>query len=153
MIAFDPVFGPHIARAAGLVFNRDADTVLCRLGEGELLGGVIFTAYTGASIHMHVAGFQPGWINNDMLWAAFHYPFVQLGCKVVFGQVPETNSKALEFNKKLGFSEVVHIQDVFPDGGLILLSMRREDCRWLKLRPRHLKEPTYGQQEQSAAAS
>lgn len=153
MIAFNPIFGPHIARAAGVVFNRDADTVLCRVENGELLGGVVYSGYTGVSIHMHVAGFSPKWINHDILWAAFHYPFVQLNCNVIFGQVPESNSKALEFDKKLGFSEVVHIKDVFPDGGLILLSMRREHCRWLKLRPRHLKEPTYGQQEQGPASA
>lgn len=147
MIAFDPVFGPHIANAAGVVFNRDADTVLCRVEHGELLGGVIFTDYTGSSINLHVAGFKPNWINNDMLWATFHYPFVQLNCKVILGRVSAANSKALEFDLKLGFSEVARIDDVFPDGSLILLAMRREDCRWLKLRPRHLKEPSNGQKE------
>ena len=82
-----------------------------------------------------------------MLWVSFNYTFIQLGCKVLFGQVPETNSKALEFDLKIGFKEITRIDDVFPDGGLILLAMRREECRWLKLKPRSLKEPVNGQQK------
>lgn len=152
MIVFDAVFGPHIAHAAGTTFNRDADTVIGRFEDGRLKGGVIFTGYTGTSIHMHTAGFEPGWINNDLIWAVFHYAFVQLGCKLAFAQVPDSNEKALEFNLKLGFKKLVHIDDVFPDGGLQLLRMRREECRWLKLRPRQLKEPLHGQQKQGAAA-
>jgi RimJ/RimL family protein N-acetyltransferase len=151
MICFDSFFGPHLAQAAGVVFNKDADTVLCRIERGELLGGVLFTDYTGSSINLHVAGLKPNWINNDMLWATFHYAFVQLGCKVIIGRVSSGNSRALEFDKKLGFSEVARIDDVFPDGSLILLAMRREECRWLKLRPRHLKEPTHGQEEHASA--
>ena len=45
MICFDPAFGPYLAHAAGVIFNRDADTVLCRIERGELLGGVLFTDY------------------------------------------------------------------------------------------------------------
>ena len=69
-----------------------------------------------------------------MLWITFDYPFNQLGVKKLIGQVPSSNLKALEFDKKLGFKEEARISDVFPDGDLIVLSMRREDCRWLKIR-------------------
>ena len=150
---FDPAFGPAIARATGTIFNRECDTIIARLEGTELVGGVIFTGYTGASIHLHAAGFQPRWLNNDMLWAVFHYSFIQLGCKSVFAQVPDTNEKALEFDLKLGFKKVVHIEDVFPGGGLHILRMRREECRWLKLRPRQLKEPVNGQQKESTASA
>jgi RimJ/RimL family protein N-acetyltransferase len=152
MINFDNTYGPKIARAAGTYFNPECDIAISRVENDQLLGGVIFTNYTGASIGIHVAGFHPRWLSRDMLWVIFNYSFIQLNCKTVFGQVPVTNSKALEFDKKIGFNEVARIADVFPDGDLILLRMRREDCRWLKLTPQHLKDLSSGQQEQRSSS-
>ena len=132
--------GHVIAHAAGTAFNHLVDTCIGRIANGKLLGGVLFQNYTGSSIGVHVSGFADHWINRDMLWVCFHYPFVQLGCSKIFGQVPSTNSKALEFDLNLGFKEVARIEDVFPDGDLIVLAMKREECRWLGLKPRGLKE-------------
>jgi hypothetical protein len=39
--------------------------------------------------------------------------------------------KALDFNRKLGFIEEARIAGVFRDADLVIMSMRREDCRWL----------------------
>jgi hypothetical protein len=145
MIRFnDPHDAYAIAQSAGAVFNSSVDQCIARVEDGKLMGGVLYQRYTGASIGLHVASFDPLWVNRDMLWVCFHYPFVQLGCKKMFGEVPESNSKALEFDLKLGFKEEARIKDVFPDGDLIVLSMVREDCRWLRLKPRGLQEPSYG---------
>lgn len=142
MIVFNnEEYGHLIAQASGTAFNPAVDACIAREEDGVLLGGVIYQNYTGASIAMHVAGFDEHWVNIDMLWVCFHYPFVRLGCNKVFGQVPASNSKALEFDLKLGFKEVARIEDVFPDGDLIVVAMKREDCRWLRLKPRGLKEP------------
>lgn len=131
--------GHRIAIAAGCFFNPACDRVISVTSQGKLLGGNIFTGYTGASIHTHTAGFVPGWASKDFLWVIFDYPFNQLGCKKVFGQAAETNTRALEINLKLGFKIVAKIDDVFPDGACVVLSLSREDCRWLKLKPRDLK--------------
>lgn len=143
MIAFNrPQDGHSIAAQAGVMFNPVADTCIARLyDDARLRGGVIYNGYTGSSINMHVASFEPTWICIDLIWVSFHYPFIQMKCRKVFGQVRANNRAALEFDRKLGFKEETRISDVFPDGDLIILSMRREDCRWLKLRPRNLKEP------------
>lgn len=131
--------GYRIAKAAGCIFNPAADQVIAVTSQGKLLGGNIFTGFTGASIHTHTAGFEPNWATRDFLWVLFDYPFNQLGCRKVFGQVPETNTRALEIDLKLGFKIVAKIDDVFPDGACLVLSLAREDCRWLKLKPRGLK--------------
>lgn len=134
--------GHAIAQKAGATYNPAADMCIANVGpDGGLLGGVIYSGYTGSSIGIHMASFDPRWATVDMVWVAFHYPFVQLGCKKVFGQVPASNSKALELDLRLGFKEVARIEDVFPDGDLVVLAMDREDCRWLRLKPRGLKEP------------
>jgi RimJ/RimL family protein N-acetyltransferase len=141
MIVFNNAdHGHKIAMAAGTSFNAYSDVCISRVEDGELCGGVTYTAYTGASIGLHVAGFRHDWVNKDMLWVCFDYPFIQLGCSKLFGQVPASNRKALEFDLKLGFIEEARVKDVFPDGDLIVLAMKREDCRWLKLKPRSLKE-------------
>jgi len=137
----DPLHGEIIAAHAGTSFNPAVDTCIANVRNGEFTGGTIYNNYTGTSVTMHVAGFGAAWASRDMLWVAFHYPFVQLGCNKVFAQIPEDNLKALEFDLKLGFKEEARIKDVFPSGDLILLAMYREDCRWLKIRPHTLKEP------------
>jgi hypothetical protein len=128
--------GRAIAEASGTTFNPETDRVIARVEDGALWGGVTFQGYTGASIQMHMAGFVPRWADRDMLWVAFDYPFNQLKCRKVFGQVPETNTKALEIDLKLGFKIIAKIDDVFPDGACLVLALAREDCRWLNLKPR-----------------
>lgn len=134
----NPEYGYAIAEAAGVIFNPEADIVISHLSKGELTGGVLYNGYTRASINMHVAAFSPRWGSRDMLWVCFDYPFNQLGCKKVFGQVPSKNEHALEFNLKLGFKIETLIPDVFPEDDLLVVSMVREDCRWLKIKPRTL---------------
>ena len=130
--------GLAIARAASTTF-QPTTRCIARVRDGELLGGVLYENNTGASILAHMAGFTPDWVNRDLLWVSFHYPFIQLGVRKMFGQVAESNRAALEFNRKLGFKEEHRIKDVFPDGDMILLAMYRDDCRWLRLKPRHLR--------------
>jgi hypothetical protein len=125
----DPGDGHQIAEAAGTSFNPAVDVCIARLRDGALMGGTA----------IHVASFMPHWINHDLLWVTFHYPFELLRVKKLFGPVPASNAQALEFDLKLGFKEEARIADVFHDGDLILLSMKREDCRWLKMKPRNLQ--------------
>lgn len=136
----DPLHGETIASHAGTSFNPAVDCCIANVRNDVMTGGTIYNNYTGVSITMHVAGFGASWASKDMLWVAFHYPFIQLGCSKVFAQIPEDNWKALEFDLKLGFKEEARIKDVFPSGDLILLAMYREDCRWLKIKPQSLKE-------------
>lgn len=142
MIEYDnPAHLETIANAANVLPNAAYDVCISRSEHGRLLGGVIYTNYTGASITMHVAGFVDHWINRDMLWVCFHYPFMQLNCNKLFGQVPAWNVKALEFDKHLGFREEAVIKDVYPEGDMILLSMLKHECRWLRLKPRGIAAP------------
>ena len=137
MISFDPRYGHLIADRAGVQFNEAVDPAISRLNaEGELRGGVVFNGFNpGGSIQVHMAGSDPYWVNRDMLWLVFDYAFVKLGVKKLFAPVPSWNAAALEINRRLGFKEETRVADVFADGDLVVLSMRREECRWLRLRP------------------
>lgn len=136
MLEFNnPAHGFAIAEGAGVAFNPAVDQVIANVRNGRLAGGVIYNGYTGASINLHTYGSDPKWASRDMLWITFHYPFEQLGCRKMFGQVPANNAHALDFDLKLGFKIEARIKDVFPDEDLIVVSMVREDCRWLKIKP------------------
>lgn len=133
--------GKAIAKVSGYKHYTQDCPVISRVNDRyELLGGVIFPEFTGSSIEMHVAGFTPKWGSPDMLWVCFHYPFEQLGCKRILAFVPGDNLKALAFDHKLGFVTEAIIPDVYPKADLHVLSMTREQCRWLKIRPRILKD-------------
>lgn len=147
IVVDDLMCANQIAAAVSCVYAPTHDHCIARVKDGRLLGGVIYQGYTGASVEIHVAGFDPHWLSRDILWAAFGYAFIQLGCLKVIGRVQATNERALEFDLKLGFKEEARISDVYPDGDLLILTMRREDCRWLNLPPRRRfwEQPHNGQ--------
>jgi hypothetical protein len=126
---------------AGDSYHPGQHTVIARVENGKLLGGVVFKKFTGASIEMHVTSFHPLWLNRDLLWVCFHYPFMQLGCKKVLGVIPANNTKSLEFNRRLGFKVEARMDDIFPNGvGVVISSMTKEECPWLKLQPKGIRE-------------
>lgn len=151
MIVFDSSLGVPIAKAARASFNAQVDTCLARVENGQLLGGFTFTDYTGrgGSMMCHVAGFRPGWLNRHLLMNAANYAFNHCGCNRLFGQVRATQPKVLAFDLKLGWKEVAFLEGVFPDGGCHIVSMAREDCRWLSLVRGH---GGHGEKERTAAA-
>jgi RimJ/RimL family protein N-acetyltransferase len=125
-----------IAVEAGVLFNPLADIVIARHdAQGVIMGGVLYNSYTGigGSINMHVAGFHPRWINRDMLYVCFNYPFVQLGVKKIFGQIPCKNKRAIDFDLKLGFERLVVVEGVYPNDDMLVVAMTREQCRYLDM--------------------
>jgi RimJ/RimL family protein N-acetyltransferase len=101
--------------------------------DGKLIAGVIYEAYNGVNVWMHV-GAEPGakWLTRGYLKAAFVYPFVQLGCKRVSGYVECWNMEARKFDEHLGFKQEALLRGIASDGGdAIVYVMRREDCRYV----------------------
>ena len=134
-----PDDGHAIAQAAGTQFFYPGCISICRVRDGVRLGGVVFSGYTGESICIHMAGWTPHWGSRDMLFVVFDYPFNQLGVKRIFGQVPETNTRALEIDRKFGFRQVARVEGVYPhDVACIVMRMDREDCRFLGVKPRNV---------------
>ena len=138
IVVNNPDLGDWIAHRAGFTYNTRADVNFCRVVGNQPIGGVVFTNYTGASIFIHAAGDSRWWADRDMLWVTFHYPFVQLGVDILFGSVPSTKPDVIAWDKKLGFKDCTTLQGAIPNGDLVILSMRREDCRWLSVKPRKL---------------
>jgi hypothetical protein len=140
MFAVDnPAHGYMIAHRAGVGYDPSVNRVLSRVDmNGAVYGGVVYTNYTRRSVQMHMAG-EPGWATLKMVWIAFDYPFNQLKVERVLGAVGSHNEKVLSYDKRLGFKEVARIPDAVPGGDLVILSMMREECIWLRLRSRYIR--------------
>lgn len=141
MIVIDnPEHADRIAEACGVLYNLRYDHCMSRTVDGELAGGVIFNGWNpGGSINVHMAGFRDSWCSLELAREVFYYCFVTLGVKKVFALVPADNNKALEINRRSGFKDEVVIADVFADCDLVVLSMRRDQCRWLRKAPNDVR--------------
>jgi RimJ/RimL family protein N-acetyltransferase len=132
LVVGDLSHGRRLAIAAGTTFDATADGVISRLRDGELLGGILYTQFTGVSCTVHLAGLRARWGNRALVWIGMDYPFRQLGLERIIGFVPQHNTAARRLNEHLGFKEVARIPGVYPGGrARLVLSLEREDCRIL----------------------
>lgn len=137
MIEFNNLeHGFEIAQAIPRNFNPRVDQVISRVDdEGRLLGGVIYESLISNCIFMHQAGFAGNWMTRDLLWVFFDYPFNQLKVGKVCGTIPSSKLDLRKFNERLGFTVECAIKDAYKDGDLLIMSMTREQCRWLNHKP------------------
>ena len=119
-----------LAKRVQLPWSSDF-CALGRIVDGEIAGVVGYCSFTGTSCEMHMAG-EGRWINREFLYRAFCYPFTQLGLLMVIGRVVGNNLRALDIDRRLGFKERLYLPEAHPDGGVHILTMRHDECRWTK---------------------
>ena len=135
----DPQIGRLLAARAGAEFG-DHTTSIARVKNDFVMGGAVYQGFTGESCLMHLAAFHPQWMTRDLAWVGHHYPFVQLGVKRIFGQVPEDNEKARRLNEHGGFKTIARIPGVYKGGvACLVMVLEKEDSRFLKWAPRALQ--------------
>jgi hypothetical protein len=94
-----------------------------------------YTAFIGKTCQMHMVNLKGGYTPKGLLFGAFDFPFNYLGVEKAIGILNSLNTKAVEYDKKLGFTEVVRLEGMHDDGGdLIVMEMNKVDCRWIKER-------------------
>jgi len=105
---------------------------------GKIQGVVIYDHITGTDCRLHVASDgSRRWLSREMLFWTFFVPFVQWNLRRITGIVHERNMQALKFDLNLGFVIEGRLRHTFDDGADgILLGMLREECRFLKFKPR-----------------
>lgn len=116
-------------------FIKGYDNVISITQEGKLLGGVLYDNYRVRSIQMHLAGYERNWGSRAMLWVCFDYPFNTCMVERIFAEVPSTRPEVLEIVKRVGFVDHTAKRNAVPGGDLVVLSMDRDQCKWLHLRP------------------
>jgi RimJ/RimL family protein N-acetyltransferase len=106
---------------------------------GRLIGAVGYTDWMDKSVQMHCSGVG-AWLTRPFLFAAFDYAFNVAGKAVVIGLVGSANFRALGLNARLGFKVDGRIEGAHKDGALVVMSMRKEECRWIKQKVKHGQE-------------
>lgn len=101
--------------------------------DGEIVAVIGYTNFLPNSCEIHVGSTIPNWADRNILWAAFDYPFNKLKAKVILGQVCADNKEALKLNRHLGFEIVAEIPYAHQYGDLVIMAMKREQCRFLDL--------------------
>ena len=103
--------------------------------DGRIIAGVVFNDYNGANISMHVASDgSKRWMTRQFIWMVFDYAFNQAKVKRITGLVGEGNTEAQLFDEHIGFKLETTLSDAHPSGDLLIYVLRREDCRWLKVK-------------------
>lgn len=103
-----------------------------QLVDGELKAVSSYSGFRGSSCNFSLAG-KGNYMSKDFLWAMFDYPFNKLGLKVIIATISGKNDKSLKLSRHLGFTEVANIADAHEDGDLVIMVMRRENCKWLQI--------------------
>jgi hypothetical protein len=79
-----------------------------------------------------MAGAMPFWCTLELLWLCFDYPFNQLQVERVLAPVASTNVHAYDLCKRAGYRIFSRVPKVVPRGDLVVFSMEREHCKWLR---------------------
>ena len=94
-----------------------------------------YNAFIGKTCQMHMVNLKGGYTPKKLLFAAFDYPFNHRGIEKTFGIVNSQNTKAMEYDQKLGFREIIRFPQMHCDGGdLVVFEMNKADCRWIRER-------------------
>jgi hypothetical protein len=90
--------------------------------------------WTNNSVQMHVVLDSPIALRS-LLVPGLRYPFVDANKAVAIGLIPSSHGKSIRLAQHVGFMCAHRIRDGWADGDdLVLLEMRRENCRFLKER-------------------
>lgn len=104
--------------------------------DDQIIAAVLYEDYNGVNVNVHIAA-EPGklWtLNRAYMHYIFFYPFCQLHCRRLTAVVASDNFTSKEFVTHLGFTLEATLKDAHPNGDLLLFVMRKEGCRWLKLK-------------------
>lgn len=114
-----------------------------RVERGRLIGVVGFANFTDACCELHCAG-EGNWVSREFIRTVFGYAFANV--RVIIGLMASGNKRALRFARHAGFREDGRIEGAHTDGALVVMSLRREECRFIEV-------TEHGTQVEAAAAA
>lgn len=125
--------GPWVCKITGGKYEKAISAGIGLEKNGELIAGVLYDSWNGRSVCMHVAA-KPGarWMTREFLWMSFDYPFNQLKVNQIIGLVDSTNQQARAFDEHIGFRVAAVIPDAGKSGDLMIYTMHRNECRWIR---------------------
>lgn len=141
MIAVGDGIAEWVCAGTGVEYHPGLPAIGCMV-RGELVAGIVYTDFSGASVAMHSRCDNPRLVSREFYWTIFDYPFNQLGVRRVTGLVSTANLAAQRVDEHLGFVEEARLKGYFLDGDAIIYVMWKDSCKWLNLTQRYRKETT-----------
>jgi RimJ/RimL family protein N-acetyltransferase len=95
---------------------------------------VLFSNFNGFNMELAIAS-KAGWVASKRFFReCFHYAFNTCGALRVTSVVDERNTKALEFNRRIGIEREFDgvLKNWFGVANGILLVMHKDKCKWIK---------------------
>jgi RimJ/RimL family protein N-acetyltransferase len=129
VITSDHSAGHWVARRTFGGYFEEKSRSLGLKKNGEFVAGVIYENFNRRSIMCHIA--ITGRMTPFFLFAIFDYPFNVCNVEKIIVPVTSNNLKSLKLVKKMGFAEEARLKDADPRGDIVLLTMLKEDCRFL----------------------
>lgn len=108
--------------------------MLAWVDDGKIRMVVGFNAFVGKICQMHIA-IVPGYkyTPKEMIYAVFHYVFIQANRDLVLATVNSKNEAAIKYDQRIGFKEMWRLPKMHDDGGdIVVLGMHRSECRHLR---------------------
>lgn len=94
-----------------------------------------FDGFIGKVCQIHDVNLGGKATPRELLRVSFDYPFNQCGMEKLIGIVNSNNTRAMQYNRKLGFKEQTRLKGMHDDGGdIVMFVMDKADCRWLQER-------------------
>ena len=122
-----------LQKEVGVQPCADLQAIFWLAENGDIEWVVGYTAFIGKTCQMHMVNLKGGYTPKGLLFDAFNYAFNECGIEKVFGVVNSLNTKAMDYDKKLGFNEVLRFDGMHDDGGdLVVLEMNKANCRWIR---------------------
>jgi RimJ/RimL family protein N-acetyltransferase len=99
--------------------------------EGKAIAGIVFSDYYPdyGTIQVSVAAETPRWATRGIVAEILSYPFFQLGAQKVWSAMPHDNTRAIRFNKGIGFKQEGILARQFGDKHAVITRMFAEDYR------------------------
>lgn len=132
-------YGPEIQKWVELRTDGDYDPRSISIGlvrelGGEILAGIVYEGCNGASVMAHMAA--TGRLTREFLWANADYAFRQLSLKKIVAPIASTNERMAWMAHSMGFKPEGLLKDAHPQGDILLMTLAKEDCRFLEGRYR-----------------
>lgn len=101
----------------------------------DLVGGVVFHQYSreNRTIHLSAAGSTARWLNRNVLYGIFSYPFSQLGVERITCLTGKKNRSARQFLEGFGFKLEGCIRRGLADQDLMIYGLLNREWQDHKL--------------------
>lgn len=96
--------------------------------DNEHIAGVVFDNWTDTAVMAHFCITTPMVLRSGFFDVCTDYVFEESGKRIILASVPSIYEGALNFLPKVGFTELVRLQDAFKEGvDCVIMELKKEN--------------------------